>query len=170
MPDVGCLPISSLQVRIFILLWSADGQHEHQIAHSGYRNAIVCPSHIQPLCINITACVLQKPRYFIYKMKIVWKHEVQFRCLSIVSIWAILACPVWTLLPLQRGTGLQWVTSVWPMRTSQLPNGTSSGRKSCLNIVFRKPNHAHGYHWWYCKTYSQVCTSAADVREQFYYY
>lgn len=81
---VDC-PYSSIQVSISILSWSADGQHEHQIAHTDYGNAIVCPSHMQPLGINISACVLQKPHHFFCTMKTMWTLQVWFRCLSILS-------------------------------------------------------------------------------------
>lgn len=156
-------PYSPIRVRISIFLWSADGQCKHQTAHTGYGNVIVCSSHTKPPHIDVTACVLQKPHPFFYTMKAVWTHQVLFKCLFVV-IWAVLDYPVWTQ-PLQRGTGLQWVTSAQPMRTSQLPKDTSSGMKSCLDIVFRKLNHVHGDHWWCCKSYRRVCTSAAEVGE-----
>lgn len=60
------------------LSWSAEGQHEHQIAHSGYGNAIVCLRHFQPLCVSVMdrTAGLQKPHQFLYAMEMVCSHQL----------------------------------------------------------------------------------------------
>lgn len=129
MPDVGCL-------RIFFylgkdhcpLVASRWAVWTSGCTHWLWKHNCMPKSHPAILYQYNCLCTSKATPFFLYNENR-WTHQVQFKCLSIHGHLGCLKLP-W----LDPAATAKWITSTWSMGMSQLPMGTSSSMKTCLNM------------------------------------